>query len=547
MLANLVRRLPVGILPLLVLVLLTAGTLVLAFLAGVEDGGLLWWAFGLAMAGALVFLGSAGRGRYAAFGLVLIAGAAAVSGWAVWRTPDVGGIEELLGEGGPSVLTAATWLLVLLVAVLAAVTALWRKEITGISARTWCALLAVAAFLVGVAGTGVWLGARGLVALRETTIADADVEHTVDASADPASSPRRDAVTGPSGWRKLWQQPANVRTVVGVPAAPFAVSATGGGDGPGIAVHDNRTGTERWRFHTESFGYDDTVAVSPSTDRVLLVIDRAAIVLDLDSGTEVDRIALPEPTAGPTLGSTDYKIIGPTVPRFAEQRPRIEITGSVVHIAVTGHPGPSDVLTMNLRTGELTTFASEVPEYCRFRALRPAEYVNTYDYETWLLRDGIGCGTPTLTRMFDGRRQTGTPITQDCDPSGCELPYAYATSREIVVQTAARLLTLDLLGTLRASVPIEKDRRSVILPDATTPTVLPAGVTPRANTVFARDGATSFQYRPTGGDAGQLVRIDTATGRASEPSETVRCAEPTLSISATVLILSCRSGVLAFG
>jgi hypothetical protein len=543
------RRLPVGMLPLLVLVPLATATLVLAFLAAVAHGGPLWWTFGLALAGALVFLGSVGRGRYAAGGVVLLAGAAAVSGWAVWRDPDVGGIAKLLGEGAPSVLTAATWLLDIVVAGLAAVTALWRKEITGHSARTWCALLAVALFVVGMAGTGAWLGARGLVALRESTIMDSDVEHTVDASADPARSPRRQVAIGPETLRTLWQQPAAQRTVVGARGAPLVVSATSGDEGSGIAVHDNRTGEERWHFHYDGFGIDDNVAVSPSTDRVLMVNGRAAIVLDLDSGTEVDRIALPEPTAGPTLGSTDYQILGPVPngPARAEERPRIEIAGSVVHIAVTGHPGPSDVLTVNLRIGGVSTLATGVPEYCRFRSLRAAEYVNDYDYDNWLLRDGIGCGTPTLTKLFDGRPQNETPVAEDCDPAGCELPDAYATSREVVVRTEARLLTFDLLGTLRSRVPIEKDRGSVILPDATTPTILPAGVRPRVNTVFTLDGGTSFQYRAAGTDSGQVVRVDTATGRESEPSETVRCTAPQLSISLTVLILSCRSGVFAFG
>lgn len=549
MLANLVRWLPVRLLPLAVLIPLSTGALVLAFLAGVAHGGLLWWTFGLAMAGALVFLGSAGRGRYAAGGIALLAGAAAVSGWAVWRAPDVGGTARLLGEGGPSALTAATWLLVLLVAGLATVTVRWRAEITGTSAQTWCALLAVVVFVVGLAGTAVWLGARGLVTLRETAIANGDVEATVDASADPAPTQRRAAVSGPAEWRKLWQQPANLRTVVGTPVAPFAVSASAVDDGSGIAVHDNRTGAERWHFHTDGFGIDDNVAVSPLTDRVMMVIGRAAIVLDLDSGTEVDRITLPEPTTGPTLGSTDYQILGPEVngPALANERPRIEITGSVVHLAVTGHPGSTDVLTVNLRTGEVSTLATEVPEYCRFRVLRPAEYVNGYDYETWLFRDGVGCGTPTLTKLFDGRRQTETPVAQDCDPAGCEVPNAYATSREVVVQTEAQLLTFDILGALRSSAPIAQDRGSVVLPDATAPTVLPAGVTPRANTVFAQSGATLFQYRASGRDSGRLVRIDTATGRESAASETVRCAEPKMSISVAVLILSCRSGVTAFG
>jgi hypothetical protein len=390
------------------------------------------------------------------------------------------------------------------------------------------------------------------VALRETALADADIEHTVDAAADPGYSPHSEAVpvAGPTNFRKAWQQPATNRTVVGLFETPLAVSATiGADDRSGIAVHDNRTGAERWHFHTSSFGLDDSVAVDPLADRLLMIIGAAAVLLDLDSGTEVDRIALPEPSHGPTLGATHYQIIGsrPDVPTYADERPRVEITGNVVHIAVTARPGPTDVLSVDLLSGRVSTLATELPENCRFRTLQFNEYTIGYDFHTWLLRDGVGCGTPTLTRMYRGGRQIETPVAQSCDPPGCELPDAYATSEELVIHTGTRLLTFDVVGALQSSTPIEPDRRSVVLPNRETPTLLPAGVTPRGNAVFAKDGATLFQYQETSPGSGRVVRIDTATGRESAPSETVRCTDPALSISAAVLILSCRTGVIAFG
>jgi hypothetical protein len=182
------------------------------------------------------------------------------------------------------------------------------------------------------------------------------------------------------------------------------------------------------------------------------------------------------------------------------------------------------------------------------RVLRPSEYVNDYDFEAWLLRDGFGCGAPALTGLFQGRVRAEFPVPQACAPQGCELPDAYATGWRIVVQTGAELLTFDALGAVQSRVPMDPNRRSVILPRSETPTLLPPDVLPRTNAVFARDGTTFFQYRATGPGSGRLVRVDTATGQESPPSETVRCAEPaTLSLAGDVLILSCGTGVTAFG
>lgn len=140
------------------------------------------------------------------------------------------------------------------------------------------------------------------------------------------------------------------------------------------------------------------------------------------------------------------------------------------------------------------------------------------------------------------------PVPQACDPHGCELLDAYATDRQVVLQTSTESLTLDTLGAVRTRGPMDPNGRSVVLPDSATPAPLPPGAIPRTNTVFAQDGAVFFQYRATSPGSGQLVEIDTATGQETPPSETVRCADPvTLSIAADVLILSCGTQVMAFG
>jgi hypothetical protein len=538
----------------LVLGPLAAGAVVVASLAAVEHGGPLWWTFALAAAGTLAFLGSAARGRYARAGLLLLAVAAVVSGWVVWHSSTTG-IGTLLGAGAPAELAAVTWLLVVPVTVLAAATALWRKEIIGqlraVDARSWCALLAIAVLVAGVVGTGAWLGGRGLVSLREHAIEAGAVEHTVDSSAAAEGRPRADTVTGPRRWRMLWRRPAAYyRTVVATPSAPLVVSASGSGEERGVAVHDARTGAERWHFRTRFFDGDDAVAVSPSIGRLLVIVGSTAIVLDLDTGTELDRFPLPPPTAGPTLGETRYRIIGPQRhdPSTFQNQPQVEAAGIVVHLAVIGLPGPSDVLTVSLRDGRVATLAKGLPENCRFRVFRQAEYVDDYDYVTWLLRDGAGCGTPTLTSMWAGRVQTETPVAEGCVPQGCELPEAYAARGRLVIQTGTTLLTFDARGTVRSRLAIEPDGRSVILPDDVAPTPLPPGVLPRTNAVFAREGATIFYYRATSDESGRLVGMDTATGREISHSDPMDCAKPaSMSLAADVLIVTCGSAVLAFG
>jgi hypothetical protein len=170
----------------------------------------------------------------------------------------------------------------------------------------------------------------------------------------------------------------------------------------------------------------------------------------------------------------------------------------------------------------------------------------------WLLRDGVGCGTPILTRMFDGRVQTEIPISQGCAPEGCELPDAYATPAQVVLQTKTELLELDLVGKARSRVPLPADRRSVVRSDNESaplvPTLLPRGVVPRVNALLPWDGAAYFQYRAAGGGSGVLVRADSTTGRETARGETVGCAKPDgMSLADNVLIVSCGSEVMAFG
>lgn len=540
-----ISRTQLRVLLVLVSAPIMAGAVVMALLASVRHGGWLWWTFVLAVAGALLFLGFAARGRPALMGVALFAGAAAVSGWAVWSAPDTG-IRMLLGEGAPCGPTAAAWLSAMLAVVVGVATCLSHQEIGEVSARSWCALVAVAVFATGVVGTGTWLGARGLVSLRENAIAAGEVEHTLDPTEVPGQG---GTGTGPARLRTLWQAPLAGQTVVAVPATQLVVAANGRGDQSGVTVYDARTGKQRWHFRTHFFNIGDSVAVSPWNHRMLVVTYSVAMLFDLDSGTELARVALPEPSAGPTLGSTHYRIIGPQPEEaFTPTRPQVELTGTVAHLAVTGHPGPTDVLAVNLLDGHVSTTAAGLPEHCRFREIRQSEYIGEYDEATWLLRDGIGCGTPRLTGMFRGRVQTDVPVTRGCAQGGCALVTAYGALSDVVIQTDTELLTFDFRGTLRAHTPITPDRRSVVLVDHPTPTLLPAGVTPRTNAVFARAGALLVHYRTTGAKSGELVMTDAATGRVLATSEGQDCAKPDgISVGMQVVLLSCGSRVLAFG
>lgn len=545
---NLVGRWRVEVV--LVLVPLAVAAVVLALLAGNGQGGLLWLAFALVVAGALVFLGSAAHGRYAWAGLGALTVAAVVSGWVVWSTPtfeETTRATQLVGAGAPSVLTAASWLLTVLVVLLGAVTMLQRTEFAGIPGQVWCALLAVAMLVAGVLGTGVWLGGRGLAALRTDAIAESTVDHTV-AAADAPNVTRADTVTSPANWRKLWQKPA-AQTVVGTFPRPLVVTAdVDAGDQSGITVYDSRTGAERWHWHSRLF-YDGSVAVSPYGD-ILVVVGSSAIELDLNSGAERRRPTLPAPSQ-PTLGQVRYRVVGPHLHDLSNDNdlPLIEMVDTFAPVVVRGGHGQTDLLAVSLDDRTVTTLAAGLPQLCRFRSVLPDEYTNTVNGSTnWLLRDGIGCGAPMLTTLFDGVPQSWTPAAPACDLHGCELVDAYATPDHVVVQTATELLTYDRYGLPQAHTPLDPNRRSVILPKTPTPTLLPPGAIPRKNTVVARDGASYVRFRATGDNSGQLVTVDTATGTESPPSETLPCAEPTdMTIAADTLILQCGSTMMAFG
>ncbi|MEV4315060.1 hypothetical protein [Actinocrispum sp. NPDC049592] len=549
---NLVGRWRVGIV--LVLVPLAVAAVVLALLAGISGGGLLWPAFGLAVVGALVLLASAAHGRYAWVGVGGLAAAAVVSGWAVWSTPTVDESDEpttLLGAGAPSVLTAVSWLLIIVVVLAGIVTVLWRADFTGLPGRLWCVLLAAAVVAAGVAGTAVWLGGRAVADLRTDAIAGSTVDHTVNTTTDPTLSTKADTVSAPAGWRKLWQQPVgDNRTLVSTPTKPVLVAADlNVGDQSGITVYDSRTGVERWHWRSRLF-YDSYAAVS-SAGRVLIVVKSSAILLDLYSGAELKRFALQQPVLQPGSPQVHYVVAGPQPHDLFDENspPLIELTGTVAPILVRGLLGQIDVLAVSLTNGTVTTVAAGLPRLCRVRAIRNDEYTNLSSSTTWLLRDGSGCGAPTLTRLMDGIPQSQTPAAPvGCEPQGCDLADAYATPEHVVVQTATELLTFDPFGTLQSHTPAPADRRSVLPPKAATPTLLPPDAMPRKNTVFARDGATYITYRATGPTSGHLIAVDTTTGTENPPSETLPCAQPAaMSMAAGEVILECGSTVTAFG
>ncbi len=546
---NMVGR--VGIV--LVLVPLAVAAVVLALLAGIGGGGVLWLAFGLVVVGGVVLLASAARGRYAWVGVGALVAAAVASGWSVWSAPVVDNVDEattLLGAGAPSVLTAVSWLLTILVGVAGTVTVLWRADFTGLPGRLWCVVLAAAVVVAGAVGAGAWLGGRALADLRTDAIAGSTLDHTVNTSTDPELRTKVDTVTAPAGWRKLWQQPVgDNRTVVSTLTKPLVVAADiNAGDQSGITVYDSRTGAERWHWRTRLF-YDGYAAVSPA-GRILVVVKSSAILLDLYSGAELKRFALPQPVLQTGGRLVRYIVAGPQ-PRdvFDENTPPLmEITDTVVPVLVRGVMGQIDVLAVSLTDGTVTTPAAALPQQCRIRAIRSDEYTNASSGTTWLLRDGSGCGAPTLTRLMQGVPQSQTPAAPGCEPQGCNLVDAYATPEHVVVQTATELLTFDPFGTLQSRTPAPSDRRSVLPPKAGAPVLLPPDAMPRKNTVFARDGATYITYRATGPTSGQLVAVDTTTGTENPPSETLPCAQPAgMSIAAGNVILQCGSTMTAFG
>lgn len=551
-----------SLLILMVLTPLAAATLVLSLLAGLDRGGLQWWAFGLAAAGALVSLWSGGRGQVALAGAGLVIGAAVCAGWDVWATPDTGSEARFLGAGVASDLVSTTWLLLVACAV-GTVAVLLRTGTATVTTR----LLVVAALLASLIGTGATLGGRALSEARAEAVSATGIDHTVDPAADTKAVGREGfwpPPAGPASWSKAWTfgpDAAGVTTVA-VPGTELAVSLVvreqiGDDRRSGVIVHDIRTGAPRWHFFADTSA-PSGVAVSPSTERLLLVRHSTAVLFDLDGGAEIARFALPGPSIPAVIEGHDYRIVG-SGPDFIDplvRNPKIEIVGDTTFLASVSPTGATDVFTVAMRTGGMRTglvtpVASGVPAQCRFRALRAVHGSNV----AWLVRDGVGCGPATITGFLSWT-PTGeiqVPFATRCDV-GCEVLDVFATAREIVVQTDTELLTFAMQGLHgpRTRTAIDPGSRAVAEPgepaDGFIDTIrVPADSDPRTNTVVAGD--VWYQFRATGPAAGHVVRVNPATGDTSPPSEELPCGKPVLSVAAGVLIASCGGespGAVAF-
>jgi len=497
-------------------------------------GGTGWWALSLLGLGVVLVLAGVARSLVSVrwLGVVALVGAAVVAGRDVWSlgAPSVG---RLLGDGAPGVAECAAWLLLVVTAGCAVIATVVRRE----PVRKERGSAVVLVGMVVAVAVGTWFGAGALADARVAAVRAADVDHSGYGPADPGRSPvAAEEATGPTGWAPAWQDDtdAYASTTLAVPGSDLAITFHYGepaGDDrrSGVVARDVRTGEPRWHFRTGLWSAVFGVAVSPSTGQVLVGIADVAVVLDLDSGTELRRIALPASAL-----EQDVHLLGaePNRRSSTDGPPpaRIELVGNAVAMAATRWSGPTGLITVNLLDGRVSVLAAAEPRDCRFRAVYPP--VGAPAGLGWVIRDGVGCRRPRVTELAGGlpRADHEPPLTDGSCELGCELVDVFAVRGVLVVHTGTELLAIED-GRLVLRLPATADERGVAVPGASTPAVVPA---PRPASVAVANG----WYRVLDG---RVRLVDPATGAAiGEPSPELPCATPT-SVSATAgtVVVAC--------
>jgi hypothetical protein len=298
----------------LLVVTLRAVWLLLAFRL---PGGTGWWALGLVVAAGTLLISAAVRdwpaGRVGTGAGLLFGAAALVQGRRLWDPPVPEALgDRLLGSGLPPGESYAAFLLSALAVPLAALAAVagWPRVRAGEWRRILAAVLA-GVLMGGLAGAAAAQWGDRLAGSTAEGIAAEGVDRTTTAGATPRSLavPAPADLRGPGiGAARLWSVPSVTGTLV--PGSGLAVACAVNPGDPDryeprldVRVLDASSGRERWHWRAlGALGCD--VAVDVVHARLIVVLDRVAMVFELDTGRILDRIPLPRAGARWRMAST---------------------------------------------------------------------------------------------------------------------------------------------------------------------------------------------------------------------------------------------------